>query len=219
MQRSRLPLTLALVAFALTLVSGAYAYNQLLRTVPVLVASQDIPVGAELVPEMVWIERVPAGGRPDRALFGPGQVSGKYAAVPLFAGELLTDRHVTADKPRQDPLAAAGKEQRVVSVPVKAEAVLGGALRPGDTVDVTAAWPGQDGKPGAVETLAAGVRVVDVRNAAAASTLDAKDSAGPEGAVPTSVLLLVNVQQGRVMVGAVESKATLYLWLAGRDAK
>lgn len=221
MQRSRVPLVLALVTFGLSLVSGTYAYHTMLRTVPVLTAVADIPAGAELKPDMVQVVRVPAGGRPVQALFGPGQVVGKYAAVPVLAEQTLTTRHLAEQAPLADPMAAAlAPGERIVSVPVKSDAVLGGAMRPGDLVDVAAAWPGQDGKPGPVEVLATGVRVIDLRNAAGQSTqATSGDESTPESAVPSAVLLQVSGQQARSLVGAVESKAAIYLWLVGREQK
>lgn len=221
MQPSRLPLTLALVTFVLAFLSGSYAYAKVVRTVPVVVAGQDIPAGAELTEALVRVVRIPAGGTPPHALVGPGQVAGKYAAVPLFADEMLTARHIS-DKPTSDDGLALGPGQRVISVPVRPEAVLGGALRPGDVVDVAAGWPGQDGKPGTAEVLVTNVKVVDLRNSAGqpikASTSTSTD-AGFDSAVPVSVLLSVNSNQGKALVSAVESKATLYLWLVGRDVK
>lgn len=241
MQRSRLPLTLALVTFALTLLAGGYTYSNLFRTVPALLAVRDLPAGAELTPDLVRVVQVPAGGRVAQALYGPGQITGMYAAVPLFAEEVLTTRHITAQAPVRDPFVGVGPGVRVVSLPVKSEAVLGGAMRPGDMVDVVAAWPGPEGKPGAVEILATAVRVVDLRNAAGGSTGGGSAGAtagpvagsgagtgstvgsgmalegGPDATVPTAVLLLVSTQQARQLVGAVESKAAIYLWLTGRE--
>lgn len=216
---SRLPLWLALITFGLSLVSGGYAYSRFLRTVPALVAVRDVPAGTALAPELVRVIRVPAGGVPPLALYGPGQIAGQYTAVPLFAEQIITARHLTAEPPVKDPLAELGPGQRVISVPVRPEAVLGGAMRPGDLVDVAAAWPGQDAKPGPVEVLVTGVKVIDIRNASAtpAAGDKSRDETAPDAAVPASVLLLVNSQQARALVGAVESKAAIYLWLAGRD--
>lgn len=217
MSRSSMPFTLAGIAFALALLSGAYAYNNLLRTVPALVALRDIEPGTEILPGHVRVIRIPAGGRPPRSLWGPGQIAGMYAAVPLFAEQVITSRHVTADPPSAAELPEPGPGQRIVSVPVRSEAALGGAARPGDLVDVVAAWPGQDGRPGPVEVLMVGVRLVDLRNSSGLSA----GAAGDEGIlsesrVPSAVLLLVNSQQARTLVSAVESKASIYLWLTGR---
>lgn len=220
MQRSSLPLTLALVTFALALLSGGYAYNQILRTQPALVAVRDVPAGAELAPDMVKVIRIPAGGRPPRSLFGPGQITGKYAGVALFADQVITERHITEEPPIKDALTALPAGHRIVSVPVRPEAALGGAMHPGDLVDVVAAWPGQEGKPGAVEVLATSIRVVDLRNSTGLSTAASTgDETGRESGVPTAVLLQLNAQQARSVVAAVESKAAIYLWLSGRGAK
>ncbi len=217
MQRSRTPLYLALITFVLALIAGGYAYNQFLRTVPALIAVQDVPAGAELTREVVRVIRVPAGGTPPQALFGPGQITGMYAAVPLFADQIITARHITDRPPEVRGFGDLRPGQRIISVPVRAEAVLGGALRPGDLVDVVAAWSGDREQPAQVQMLAAAVRVVDVRNAAARSIDAAAAEFGPDGAVPSSVLLQVSGEQAQSLVAAVESKATLYLWLAGRD--
>ncbi|HYG57552.1 MAG TPA: Flp pilus assembly protein CpaB [Symbiobacteriaceae bacterium] len=216
MQPSRLPLKLALAAFGLALVSGAWVWGKVIRTVPALVAVHDVAPGTEVTGEMVRVIRVPAGGTPPLALYGPGQVTGMYASVPIFQDHILTARHLTADPPAADAMSTLAPGQRVVSVPVRPEAVLGGALKPGDLVDVAAAWPGPEGKPGPVEVLVTGVRVADLRNSAGRSIDKLSDDA-IDGAVPTAALLVVDAAQARTLVGAVESRATIYLWLVGRD--
>jgi len=218
MQPSRLPLMLALVTFGLALVSGAWVWSEVVRTVPALIAVRDVEPGAELNAEMVRVGRVPAGGTPPQALYGPGQVAGMYAAAPLFKDQIVTQRHITEQPPVAKGMGSLAPGERVVSVPVKPEAILGGALRAGDLVDVAAAWPGPEGKPGPVEVLVSGVRVADLRNSSGRSIEQiGEDTMSLDGAVPTSVLLVVNPGQARTLVGAVESRATVYLWLVGRD--
>jgi Flp pilus assembly protein CpaB len=223
MQPSRVPFVLALVTFALALVSGAYLYHQVIRSVPALVAVRDIPAGSPILPAMVDVVRVPAGGTPPGALWGKGQVTGKYAAVPLYEGHILSGRQL-ADTATVVDAVTPEPGQRVVSVPVKPEAVLGGALKPGDIVDVAAAWSaadapaqGQTGRAGPVEVLVHSVRVVDLRNNLGQPITVSADSALPDGAVPSSVLLQVSTTQAGALVEAVESRATLYLWLVRRE--
>jgi Flp pilus assembly protein CpaB len=164
--------------------------------VPVLVAVRDIPAGAQLNEDLVRVERIPAGGAEPQALYGPGQIAGMYAAVPLFRDEMLTARHIS---PAPRDRVELAPDQRLVAVPVRSEAALGAVLRPGDTVDVAAAWPG-DGKPD-VEVLVSGVKVADLH-------ADAGEA-----------LLAVSSAQAKTLTSAMESKASLYLWLAGRDHK
>lgn len=213
MQPSRIPQLLALVAFGLSLASGLYAYNRYLRTVPALVAAEDVPAGAALNAAMVRVVRVPAGGTPPQALYGPGQVAGMYAAVPLFEGHILSARQVTAAAPASapDPVTEVGPDQRVVSVPVKPEAVLGGALRPGDLVDVAAAWPAEGQRSAAVDVILTGVKIVDLR--------DAAGRPAAAGGPPVTALLLVKETQAKAITAAVEAKAVLYLWLTGREGQ
>jgi len=220
MQPARLPLTLALATFVLALLSGGYAYSKIVRTVPVLVAVRDIPAGSELRENLVEIIRVPAGAMPRQALYGLGQVAGQYVAVPPFESEMFTARPIThSPEANAGQLAVLGPDERVVSIPVRPEAVLGGALRPGDVVDVAAAWPGPEGKPGDVQVLVSKVRVVDLRNSSGQSIqTEAGETAGGS-TVPATALLAVTSEQGRALVGSVESKATLYLWLVGRDGR
>lgn len=192
MQPSRIPLLLAAIAFGLALASGAYLYERFIKTVPVLVAAADIPAGTPLSEGLVRVIKVPVGGTPPGALWGPGQVAGRYAAVPLFRDHMLSQRHVTE---AADVTGVLPPGQRVVAVPVRPDTLPAGLIRPGDLVDVAAAWPGVEGRPGTVDLLVAGVRVVE---------------AG------TTAVLVVNEQQARALAGALESRASLYLWLAER---
>ncbi|MGE5673463.1 MAG: Flp pilus assembly protein CpaB [Mycobacterium leprae] len=217
MRKVQTPLVLALVAFVLALVAGGFAYNRVFRTVPALAMLQDQPAGVALTADMVKVIRIPASGLPPQALYGPGQIGGKYAAVPLLAGQILSARQISATPPVADPYTTLTPQQRIISVPVRQELALGGALRPGDRVDVVAAWPAQESKPSTVEVLASAVPIVDLRNSAATSITAAKKDGTGNSAVPTSALLLVNSQQARALVSAVESKASLYLWLAERE--
>jgi Flp pilus assembly protein CpaB len=206
MQRSRLPLTLALLTFVLALVAGLWAYQRYVKTVPVLVPTQDIPAGAEIQAGWLRVKRVPAGQLPPRALWGPGQAVGKRAAVPLFEDQLLSERQVTDQALPFTPGAPPPEGKRLIALPVKAAGALGGTLKPGDLVEVAAAWSGPEGKPGPVSVLASGIPVVEVR------------TSGPDAAASYTVLLLATPEQAKALVGAVESKGSLWCWLVGRGA-
>lgn len=206
MQRSRLPLTLAALTFLVALVAGLWVHQRYLKTVPILVPTQDIEAGAEIAAAQVHVVRVPAGQRPPQALWGPGQAVGKRAAVPLFRDQFLSERHVTTTALPFTPGAAPPEGKRLVAIPVKAAGALGGALKPGDLVEVAAAWSGPEGKPGPVSVLASGVPIVELR------------SSGPESAASYTVLLLATPEQAQALVGAVESKGSLWCWLIGRGA-
>lgn len=214
MQRSRWPLIMAAVTFVLALASSIYAYTMLIQIVPVLIAVDDLPAGTRLGPDMVKVRHMPAGGRTPGALIGPGQAVGHFAALPILANQVVTDRHLASQPPARDPLMGFLESQRVISVPVRAEAALGGALAPGDHVDVAAVWPGEN-RLGLVEVLASGVMVVDLRNGGGESTLT--QGGHPTDPVPVTALLLVSSTQAHSLSAAAESRATLYLWLMGRE--
>ena len=210
MQRSRLPLTLALIAFGLALIAGGYAYNRLLKTVPALILVQDVAPGTELTPHMVEVIRIPAGGVPPRALYGPGQITGQYARYQLLADQILTTRHLSSEPPIQDPLRSLGRDERAVAIPLRPEAVAAGSVKAGDLVDLAAAWPGPEGKPGPVTVLAPGARVLDLR--------DSSGKPVSAGGKPAAAIVAVSAAQATSLTGAMESNAAIHIWLAGRGS-
>lgn len=107
--------------------------------VPVLVASRDLPVGSRLGPQDVQQRTVPAAVA-QWSPAGPGDVSaviGRVLAVPVAAGQILTDRSWSASA----WLAGAPAGSVAVSVPVQGAGLLH-VLRPGDRVRVLAPGTG-----------------------------------------------------------------------------
>ncbi|HWH33087.1 MAG TPA: Flp pilus assembly protein CpaB [Egibacteraceae bacterium] len=146
-------------ALAAAVVAGGLNLMALQRgdaRVPMLVAAADLGHGAALDPAMV--RAVPMLG-------GPGALDG---LVPMSRlrdrqGWLLT-RRVHAGEPLRwsdlrDPRELGG--MRAMSLPIQPEHAAGGALRPGDRVDVIAV------REGRAMWVAAGVEVLDVEDLAA----------------------------------------------------
>jgi pilus assembly protein CpaB len=214
----RTPLILAAIAFLLSLGAGWYAWQTRFRTEEAVVAVRDLPAGHRLSPGDVERRLLPAGGRPAGSVTHSGQLAGKYTAYPLLKDQVLTLRHLAETPPTATLAERLPPGQRVVSVSVRPETVLGGALAPGDTVDLLVAWPADGEKQTVrVETLAAGLTVVDIRNQSGLSTRE-KPEYGSPGAVPHAVLLRVSPSQAQRLIAAAETKgASLYLLLAGAE--
>ncbi|MBX6749189.1 MAG: flagellar biosynthesis protein FlgA [Micromonosporaceae bacterium] len=103
-------------AYAVTLVGGTHAY---------LAVGREVQAGTRITEDDLVVVRISAdpGLRPlaaDRV----ADVVGKYAAVPLFPGELLTERQLT-----DVPLGGAGTY--LVSIAVPQDRVPAQRIRPG----------------------------------------------------------------------------------------
>lgn len=227
MRVPRLPLMLAAVTFCLALGLGARAWREHFTTEPVLRVRITVPAGEPVGREVAEQVAVPAGSRPPGALTSLDQLAGLWARVELVPGEYLLRGHLTAEAPPRALYERMRPGMRAVSLPVRPEAVLGGALAAGDLVDVLAAYsPLQEGAAATTRTLAQGLRVLDVRNSAGTSTSpEVSDAAaGPDAAaelpgqaVPAAVLLEVDPQLAPDLIAAAEEKATFYLLLAGHQ--
>lgn len=97
----------------------------------VLVADQDLPVGAELSSDSVRGRHVPADLVPEGALTDATAVRGTVTTAPLRAGEILTDLRVSA------PASMEGLDPELVlaHLPLQ-DPSLAGVLQPGLRVDV-----------------------------------------------------------------------------------
>lgn len=120
-------------------VAGFLYYGQTQQTA-VLVADRDLAVGTRIEDGDVAVRRVPVSAVPEGALSSPDQAAGQFVAFPAMAGQYLTARHLS--RTRAGAAATSGLPvppgDRVLSLPVSPAAAVGGALAPGDLVDVIA---------------------------------------------------------------------------------
>ncbi len=141
---------LALVAFVLHSTARQRLYPEVLLT-------QNVPTGSQIAAQdlgTLWTVSVPQG-----AIVNPASVIGRYAQVPLYAGETLTAAQVGPP-----PHAGPGKVQLVVPVSAAQSAL----ASVGDTVTVYASRA-QTGQPQAsVTEIVAGVRVLGAYTSAGA---------------------------------------------------
>jgi Flp pilus assembly protein CpaB len=165
----------------------AAAHPSVGSPVPVIVMVADADRGATLDAESVRADEVPSAFAPPGALGRVEQVIGKVLAADVIAGEVLTRTRLAASS--GGPVATlvpAGL--RAVDVTVEASAK---DLRPGDRVDVLAAFGG--GSPH-TETVAEGLEVLRVEATAgsAGGGLATTGTSAPASGAKASLLLLVS---------------------------
>jgi pilus assembly protein CpaB len=121
----------AAVAAALNVVAPAPP-----RTLPVVVATTDLPAGLSLRPDHLQTAEVPTDLAPRGALTAAEDAIGEVLGAPLRAGEALTDVRLVG------PPLVDGYGGGKVAAPVRiADAAAVRLLRTGDRVDVLAADP------------------------------------------------------------------------------
>lgn len=146
--------TLGLTLFVISLLAGWRVLSSADGSYPVWSVSSDKPEGAVLTAgdlRAVRVDLPPEQLR--RYLAVDAIVEGATLLRPIRAGELLTASAVTdAEGPTQ---------ARLITIPVTADHAAGGALAPGDRVDIFASLAA--GRPGARTTLlVAGAEVEDL---------------------------------------------------------
>jgi len=153
-----------LVAVLLLLAAAVLALRPPPRepgTVPVLVASRDLPPGTTLRDDDVTVSRLSPSLRPRSALTDPAQAKGRVLAAATTAGEPLTSARLVGPENTRlttgDPSAAA--------VPFRlADPAVAGLLTAGLRVDVVTVSPSSDAL-----VLAADATVLTVRPAGKAA--------------------------------------------------
>ena len=174
-------LAAGIVLVAVSVAGGLVLWNSVRETVPVLVASRDIPSGHVLEPGDLAVADVRLEGRPAAIAIPAAELDlavGRTATGPVHAGELLVSPHL-GDGP------AIGPGEVAVTVPVEVDAVYP-LLRRGDAVSVLGTSdPGQPGSR--TETLLERALVFDLALAPSRITLGGADEEG----VPTNVTLVV----------------------------
>lgn len=161
---------------------------------PAVVAVAHLPRGSRIEATGIRTAEVPAALLPAGALTAAPQAVGATLTSDVAEGEILTEARLA----RAGPVAAlVPKGFRAISVTV---AMAPGLLAPGDRVDVLAVAPG---RPFA-ETLAEGVEVLAVREAAVA-----------EASVATVLLLVTPEQAASLAAGRAGAELTLTVLPAG----
>jgi pilus assembly protein CpaB len=122
----------------LSLVAGAIYYTTT-REVSVVVAHGDLQLGSLITDNAVSLKRISPNAVPAGSAHHLADVVGKYVAWPVLDGHYVPLKALSHDRVS---LIAGGLHVpagfRAISVPVTAVEAVGGALRPGDYVDILA---------------------------------------------------------------------------------
>lgn len=114
------------------------------EVIEVLVASDDQPVGADLTAgNRVKLARIPADGVLTGMLTTVEQIGGRVTAVPLEAGEPITDASLGGALGRVPAPLAPG--ERAMSVPASAAGAALPVLVPGARVDIVTSLGDRNG--------------------------------------------------------------------------
>jgi Flp pilus assembly protein CpaB len=136
------------------------------RTVPILVAAQDLAAGATIDRASLRLSDLPVADAPSGALHSSSAALGRTVGAPVRRGEAITDVRLVGPS-----LATALAGPGAVAVPVRLSDVDTAALlRPGDRIDVLAA-PAR-GEGGAARVVARAARVMAVPSVDPDSTAD-----------------------------------------------
>ncbi|MGA2337238.1 MAG: Flp pilus assembly protein CpaB [Terriglobales bacterium] len=211
MNRSRL-LMIGGLALAVGLLVAFTVYNRL-RTfagsasnagaVPVVVAADDIQVGAKLEPQDVKVVTLPPSAVPPGAFSATSKVLGRGAVLPVSKGEFILPSKLAALNAGAGLPSLIPQGMRAVSVRVNDVVSVAGFVQPGTRVDVLATGTQGSGNERQTTTVLENVAVIAV-----GKSLDRTASADAQAAPVITLLvspddaqkLALVSQEGRIQL-------------------
>lgn len=192
---------MVVLAAAAAVVTGILTYlylGSLGGTAPVVVAAHDLTAPARLTAADVRVQEMPVRAIHPQAYTDPTLVIGRYLLAPAVQGQVLLDPHL-APRHEGGPIAfALSPGYSAIFVPLSTDRGLGGAVSPGDWLDLLLISRGlrSDGPP--THSLIRGVRVLEVRD-----EMGRRYDPGARGSsVPAGVLVEVSPDDAvRLAVG------------------
>jgi Flp pilus assembly protein CpaB len=132
--------TVCLAVFVVLSAIAGYFYYANTEQAEAVVASRDLKVGALIQDVDVATRRVNPSSIGSEVLRVPGLVVGQYVAFPILKGQFIDPRQITPS--RNAELVGSGLRvpmgSRIIGIPITPATAVGGALKPGDLVDVIA---------------------------------------------------------------------------------
>ena len=175
----------------------------------------DIGEGEQITADMIQTVEVGAYNLPVNIMAEKNDVIGKYATADLKVGDYILSSKL-ADEPAAENayLYSLDGTKQAISVTIKSFATgLSGKLESGDIVSVIVA----DYEDSGETVIPAELQYVEVISVTASSGYDANTGRelGDEKELPSTVTLLVTVEQARVLAG-LEQDSELHLALVYR---
>lgn len=177
---------------------------------PIVVAARDLPAFSTIRPSDLTKRMVPLGSVDPNTVQAESGLVGMQLLSPVYQGEAIRQERLATEEGLQQTPAGVSVAQRpgelLIGLHVDVVAVVGGALLPGDVVDVYVVPQGQEAQLAAVA-----VRLVELRTQAA-TTYDPRGSTGS----PTVAVVRVEEAQVRSLLSAAaKGKLTLAKKVSG----
>jgi len=174
-------------------------------TVPVVIATEDIPIGTRLEERHLRTAAWPAESRPGTAFSDAGELVGKVTIASFVANEPLVPAKLAGGSQAALLPQMIPPGMRAMSVPVTKVSGISGFVTPGTRVDVLAIVQTR----GEVVTKRAFTLLEDVKVLAMAQTLDEREA---KPTVVDTVTVLVTPADGqRLSLAAAEGQLMLAL--------
>jgi pilus assembly protein CpaB len=211
MNRSRL-LMIGALALGLGAVVAMFVYKNLLgkgpATVPgtdVIVAADDIQVGARIEDHDVRIAHFPSAGLPNGIFAKKSQVMGRGVIVPIAKGEFILNIKLAPENAGAGLPSLIPPGMRAVSVRVNEVVSVAGFVGPGTRVDVLLTGTPGGGNDSQTTTVLQNVAVI-----AAGHTLE-RNANGEAQNTPVITLLTSPEDAERLTLASTEGKIQLVL--------
>jgi len=210
MRRWNRYLTAALLLGGITgLVTWMYL-RQLDQRIPVVVPTVAVAPYTMLEPRMLRTVLVPAQGVHPQALRQVDEAAGRFTLTALWPGEQVLSGMLSAASGPSSLRARLADTARAMFLPATASHVLGGAISPGDRIDVVFVRRGLDG-PVSAQVLVEDLTVLDVRTEQGRAYGDAAEEP------IAGALVAVEPEQAQKLALALEA-GSLYILLRGYAA-
>lgn len=211
MNRSRL-LMIGVVALALGGFVSLIVYKNLqsrssgtVAGADVIVAADDIQVGARIEEHDVRVEQVPPGDVPPGALTKRSLVMGRGVVVPIYKGEFFLPNRLAAENAGSGLPSLIPPGMRAVSVRVNEVVSVAGFVTPGTRVDVLLTGSPNGGNDPQTTTVLQNVAVI------ASGTRLERTSTGEAQSTPVITLLVSPDDAERLTLASAEGHIQLAL--------
>jgi pilus assembly protein CpaB len=178
------------------------------RTQAVVVAANDLPLGAELKPEHVKVAQFPEGQAPEGAFANATDVVGRGVIVPLVKNEPILPAKLASKEAGSGLPPVIPEGMRAVSVRVNEVIGVAGYVLPGTRVDVVNTQSPTNNQT----DMTSKVVLSNVQVLTAGTRMEQDEENGGKPIAVTVVTLLVKPDQAeRVALASTEGKIQLAL--------